>query len=91
MEHWLLCSRKPAQLVTDQNQDEFFRFATVKTSEFLNRWQYTDAEKGWVSFASVRYLDDQKQTGSVDFDPTTDRGISSLWGSEFKPSDLMHR
>ena len=37
-----------------------------------------------MSFASVRFLDDQKQTGSVGFDPTTNRGSSSLWGSEIQ-------
>ena len=37
----------------------------AKQVNLLSRWQYTDAEKGWVSFASVRF-DDQKQTGSVD-------------------------
>ena len=72
------------QLVTDQNNDDFLDLPLAKQVNLLSRWQYTDAEKGWVSFASIRFLDDQKQTGSVDFDPTTNRGSSSLWGSEIQ-------
>ncbi|MGC1515263.1 MAG: TonB-dependent receptor, partial [Maribacter sp.] len=30
-------------------------------------------EKGWVSFFNVRFLNDEKQVGQVDFDPKTDR------------------
>ena len=31
---------------------------------------------------SLRYLDDHKQTGVVDFDPTIDKGLTNRWGSE---------
>ena len=75
-------------LITDQNQDNFLDLPLSKQVNLLNRWQYTDAEKGWVSFASLRYLDDQKQSGSTDFNPATDRGISSLWGSEINTKRL---
>jgi len=75
-------------LITDQNQDSFLDLPLSKQVNLLNRWQYTDAEKGWVSFASFRYLDDQKQSGSTDFNPATDRGSSSLWGSEINTKRL---
>ena len=75
-------------LITDQNQDNFLDLPLSKQVNLLNRWQYTDAEKGWVSFASLRYLDDQKQSGSTDFNPATDRGSSSLWGSEINTKRL---
>jgi outer membrane receptor for ferrienterochelin and colicin len=56
----------------------------------MNRWQYQDAEKGWVSFFNVRFLNDEKQVGQVDFNPDTDRVDGSnrllsgaeVWGSE---------
>ena len=35
-----------------------------------------------MSFLSLRYLDDHKQTGAVDFDPTIDKGLTNRWGSE---------
>jgi hypothetical protein len=69
-------------LVTDRNSDDFLDLPIGKQINVLNRWQYTDAEKGWVSFLSLRYLDDHKQTGVVDFDPTTDKGLTTRWGSE---------
>ncbi len=38
----------------------------------MNRWQYQDLKKGWVSFINVRFLNDAKQLGQTDFDPLTD-------------------
>ena len=35
-----------------------------------------------MSFLSLRYLDDHKQTGVVDFDPTIDKCLTNRWGSE---------
>ena len=64
-------------LITDQNQDNFLDLPLSKQVNLLNRWQYTD-EKGWVSFASLRYLDDQKQSGSADFNPATDQVFLAL-------------
>ena len=48
----------------------------------MNRWQYLDAEKGWVSFINVRFMDDSKQTGQNNFDPLIDKGSSEIWGGE---------
>lgn len=69
-------------MITDQNNDDFLDFPLGKQINLLNRWQYTDAEKGWVSFLSWRFLNDQKQTGAVNFDPARDKGLTNRWGSE---------
>jgi outer membrane receptor for ferrienterochelin and colicins len=69
-------------LSTDRNIDGFLDLPLAKQVNLFNRWQYTNAEKGWVSFASFRFLDDQKQTGSIDFNPSTDRGLANEWGSQ---------
>ena len=69
-------------LATDRNKDDFLDLPLTKQVNLLNRWQYTDVEKGWVSFLSLRYLDDQKQTGAENFNPDTDRGLTNRWGSE---------
>ena len=53
-----------------------------KQINVLNRWQYTNAEKGWVSFINVRYMKDEKQTGELDFDANRDKGTTNFWGSE---------
>jgi outer membrane receptor for ferrienterochelin and colicin len=66
----------------DMNDDGFLDNPLAKQINVMNRWQYTDAEKGWVSFLNFRYMRDEKQTGELDFDPDTDRLSTHHWGSE---------
>ncbi|WP_405412758.1 TonB-dependent receptor [Maribacter sp. Asnod1-A12] len=74
----------------DDNNDGFLDAPLGEQLNVMNRWQYQDAEKGWVSFFNVRFLNDEKQVGQVDFDPNTDRvdGVNralsgaEVWGSE---------
>ena len=56
----------------DMNNDGFLDNPLGNQINVMNRWQYTNAEKGWVSFLNVRYMNDEKQTGQVDFDPKKD-------------------
>ena len=66
----------------DRNGDGFLDMPLAEQLNLMNRWQYTDAENGWVGFLNVRYLRDDKQSGQVDFDPTQHRGGTLFWGSE---------
>ena len=66
----------------DMNGDGFLDNPLAKQINILNRWQYTNAKKGWVSFINFRYMNDQKQTGELDFDPKNDKGTTNYWGSE---------
>lgn len=73
----------------DNNGDNFLDMPLSNQINVMNRWQYTDAEKGWVSFINVRFLNDEKQTGEIDFNPETDRvypnstlSSDEVWGSE---------
>ncbi|WP_203296168.1 TonB-dependent receptor [Luteirhabdus pelagi] len=66
----------------DNNDDGFLDMPLQEQINIMNRWQYTDNEKGWVAFFNARYLNDAKQTGQVDFNPDTDRGTTNNWGSE---------
>lgn len=68
--------------IKDNNNDGFLDVPLAKQYNFLNRWQYTDTEKGWVGFFNLRYLQDDKQTGSVDFSPSQEPTLPNLWGSE---------
>ena len=72
----------------DNNDDGFMDNPLAKQINVLNRWQYTNAEKGWVSFINFRYLNDEKQTGELDFDPNKDRGTTNFWGSEINTERL---
>ncbi|MGB0279794.1 MAG: TonB-dependent receptor [Flavobacteriaceae bacterium] len=69
---------------TDQNSDGFLDMPLSHQFNILNRWQYIDAEKGWVGFASLRYLTDEKQVGQLDFDPKKHQFGTSFWGGELK-------
>ena len=66
----------------DMNDDGFLDNPLAKQINVLNRWQYTNAEKGWVSFINFRYMNDQKQTGELNFDPDRDKGTTNYWGSK---------
>lgn len=72
----------------DKNADQFLDVPISKQINILNRWQYTDASKGWVGFASLRFLDDSKQTGSTSFDPKAHKNTMSFWGSEIETQRL---
>ncbi len=66
---------------TDMNDDGFLDNPLTKQVNVLNRWQYQDAVKGWVGFVTLRYMNDDKQSGQVSFDPDRDRGTMNAWGS----------
>jgi outer membrane receptor for ferrienterochelin and colicin len=66
----------------DRNNDNFLDNPLANQINIMNRWQFTDAEKGWVSFVNVRFMNDEKQTGELDFNPDIDKGTTNNWGSE---------
>lgn len=68
----------------DNNKDGFLDNPLADQINVMNRWQFTDAEKGWVSFINFRVLSDNKQTGQLNFEPTKDKGTTNAWGSEIK-------
>ena len=66
----------------DMNNDGFLDNPLANQVNILNRWQYTNAEKGWVSFVNFRYMNDKKQTGELNFNPNRDKLTTNYWGSE---------
>ena len=66
----------------DKNKDNFIDVPLANQINVMNRWQYTDAQNGWVSFINIRFLNDEKQTGEINFNPTLDKGNTNSWGSE---------
>lgn len=66
----------------DVNDDGFLDMPLYNQVNVMNRWQYTNAQKGVVSFLNFRYLYDEKQAGQVAFNPNSDRGTTNAWGSE---------
>lgn len=74
--------------VIDRNSDNFLDAPLAKQLNFMNRWQFLDPEKGWVSFFTAQLLFDEKQTGEKNFDSKTDKFTNNAWGSEVKSNRL---
>ncbi|MCH2489323.1 MAG: TonB-dependent receptor [Flavobacteriales bacterium] len=66
----------------DQNEDGLLDTPLAQQLNVMNRWQYTDSEKGFVGFLGLRFMTDDKQIGQTDFDPEEDRGTMNAWGGE---------
>ncbi|MBJ2173361.1 TonB-dependent receptor [Aureibaculum sp. A20] len=66
----------------DVNDDNFLDSPLANQINVMNRWQYTDAVNGFVSFINFRYLKDDKQTGEIDFNPDTHKLTTIKYGSE---------
>jgi outer membrane receptor for ferrienterochelin and colicin len=66
----------------DRNDDGFLDLPLKQQINLLNRWQYSNTEKGLIAFFNFKYLNDDTQTGQLDFDPDRDRLTTNQWGSE---------
>lgn len=66
----------------DRNEDGFLDTPLMEQINIMNRWQYTDPEKGFVSFLNFNYLKDDKQIGQTGFLPQRDFGSTNIWGGE---------
>lgn len=66
----------------DMNHDGFLDNPLGKQINLVNRWQYSCAETGWVSFFNFKYMKDEKLTGELDFDKNKDKLTTNHWGSE---------
>jgi outer membrane receptor for ferrienterochelin and colicin len=66
----------------DRNNDDFLDTPLSDQWNVLNRWQYINPQKGFVSFLNLRLMGDQKQLGAVDFDPDLHKNTTDFWGSE---------
>ena len=66
----------------DVNNDNFIDIPLYNQINLMNRWQYTNLEKGFVSFINLKFLSDEKQTGELDFNPNTDKLTENAWGNE---------
>ena len=78
----LLAHGNVRQRKSDHNHDGFIDNPIGNQINLLNRWQYSDAEKGWVSFVNLNYMKDERQAGQIGYNPQTDKGTTNAWGSE---------
>lgn len=66
----------------DKNKDSFLDMPLGKQINMMNKWQYTNLEKGLVTLINFRFLDDQKQTGQANYNPSIHKFGGTVWGSE---------
>lgn len=78
----LLAHGNVRQRKSDHNHDGFIDNPIGNQINLLNRWQYSNAEKGWVSFLNLNYMKDERQAGQIDYNSLTDKGTTNAWGSE---------
>ena len=64
----------------DVNNDGFLDMPLFNQINVMNRWQYTDTQKGFVSFINLKFLNDEKQSGELNFNPDTDKLTTNHWG-----------
>ena len=72
----------------DMNDDMFLDNPLGKQINIANRWHYSNPETGWVSFLNIRFMNDEKQTGEIHFDPDRDKLTTNHWGSEINTERL---
>lgn len=72
----------------DMNDDMFLDNPLGKQINIANRWHYSNPETGWVSFLNLRFMNDEKQTGELHFDPDRDKLTTNHWGSEINTERL---
>ncbi len=63
----------------DMNKDKFRDLPTGNLFSAVNRWSY-DNGQGFISQFGVKYLDDQKTGGEVDYNPATDKYAGTRYG-----------
>ena len=84
-DHWatsLYLHGNERSVKNDMNHDGFLDNPLGKQVNMVNRWQYSNPETGWVSFINFKYMQDDKQTGQLDFDKNRDKLTTNYWGSE---------
>lgn len=72
----------------DQNGDGFLDNPLGRQVNLINRWQYANQDSGLVSFFSVKYMNDEKQTGEVNYNVNRDKMTTNFWGSEIRSNRL---
>jgi len=73
-------SVQPAQKI-DGDGDQFMDLPLLTRYMFFNKWIYGNAaEWGWHSEIGIRYTDEKRIGGQLNFDPETDKGSTNIYG-----------
>jgi outer membrane receptor for ferrienterochelin and colicins len=64
---------------TDDNKDGFLDIPTGRQFNVINSWRYTNSKGVFAQFA-IKALNDHRQAGQTDFNPSTDKFTTSKYG-----------
>jgi len=77
---WALHTTQPATTI-DGDEDAFLDLPKTTRYSILNKWGKGKlGEKGWFSSMGWRMVKETRNGGQVDFDPSTDKGSSEVYG-----------
>lgn len=63
----------------DINKDGFLDMPLGHQLNFINRWKYMD-NNGWIGQLAIKYLNDKRTGGQLDFNKKTDRLTTNRYG-----------
>ncbi len=63
----------------DINNDGFIDFPIGRQFNVINRWKYMD-NNGWIGQFAIKALNDKRQAGQLNFDPSTDKLTTNQYG-----------
>lgn len=66
-------------LKTDDNHDGFLDVPIGHQLNLINRWRYAD-NKGLIAQFGIKAMNDNRQAGEVDFNPSTDKLTTNAYG-----------
>jgi outer membrane receptor for ferrienterochelin and colicins len=69
----------------DENKDGFRDQPTGNQVSFINRWKYAD-KKGYMVQFGIKYMNDDKTGGQVNFEPSKDKFTDNNYGLGIKAS-----
>ncbi len=77
-------STQPANRI-DLDADNFLNVPLITRYMLFNKWEYgNDSEDGLLTVFGLRYLNEKRIGGQINFDPERDKGSSSIYGQAVK-------
>jgi outer membrane receptor for ferrienterochelin and colicins len=67
----------------DRNGDGFLDAPTGEQLNLLGRLQYTNAQSGWVGFLTLRYLEEDRESGEIRVQAPNELRINAPWLSQW--------
>lgn len=71
----------------DRDKDNFLDVPLIERYSLFHKWTYGDEHQlGWNSKISLRYLQENREGGQMNYDAKTDKGSSTVYGQSVQTS-----